>query len=94
MYDSNIEVAAFLLKNRFTLDNPISKFNKITMISEIIGNYLVQSIGSKYGLDLEQNATESIITVVNLVNATNCHIKKLKKLVERKSAKSKMASAR
>ena len=91
MYDSNIEVAAFLLKNRFTLDNPISKLNKITVISEMIGHYLVQSIGSKYGLDLEQIATESILTVLNLINATNCHIKNLKKLVERKSAKSKMA---
>ena len=57
----------------------------------MIGHYLVQSIGSKYGLDLEQIATESILTVLNLVNATNCHIKNLKKLVERESAKSKMA---
>ena len=91
MYDSNIEEAAFLLKNWFTLDKPISKFNKITVISKMIGHYLVQSMGSKYGLDLEQIATESILTVLNLVNATNCHIKNLKKLVERKSAKSKMA---
>ena len=77
MYDSNIEVAAFLLKNRFTLDNPISKFNKITVISEMIGHYLVQSIGSKYGLDQEQIAAESILTVLNLVNATNCPIKNI-----------------
>ena len=84
-------MAAFLLKNRFTFDNPISKFNKITVISVMIGHYLVQSIGSKYGLDLEQIATESILTVLNLVNATNCHIQNIKKLVERESAKSKMA---
>ena len=95
MYESKIEVAAFLLKNRFTLDNPISKFNKITVISEMIGHYLVQSIGSKYGLDLEQIATESILTVLDLVNATNCHIKNLSRAEKCKSKMApKMASAR
>ena len=82
MYDSNIEVTAFPLKNRFTLHHPISKFNKITVISKMIGHYLVQSIGSyMHGLDLEQIESESrpILTVLNLVNATDCHIKNLKK---------------
>ena len=83
MYDSNIEVTAFPLKNRFTLDHPISKFNKITVISEMIGHYLVQSIGSyMHGLDLEQVSepeSRPILTVLNLVNATDCHIKNLNK---------------
>ena len=51
-----------------------------------------QSISSKYGLNQEQIATESILTVLNLVSATNSDIKNQKKLAERKSTKSKMAS--
>ena len=52
----------------------------------------VQSIGWKNGLNLELIATEFILTVLNLENATNCYIKNLKKSEVRKSAKSKMAS--
>ena len=55
----------------------------------MIGN---QSISSKYGLNQEQIATESILTVLNLVSATNSNIKNHKKLAEQKSTKSKMAS--
>ena len=51
-----------------------------------------QSISSKYGLNQEQIATESILTVLNLVSATNSDIQNHKKLAERKSTKSKMAS--
>ena len=51
-----------------------------------------QSISSKYGLNQERITTESILTVLNLVSATNSDIKNHKKLAERKSTKSKMAS--
>ena len=51
-----------------------------------------QSISSKYGLNQEQIATESILTVLNFVSATNSDIKNHKELAERKSTKSKMAS--
>ena len=51
-----------------------------------------QSISSKYGLNQEQIATESILTVLNLVSATNSDIKNHKELAERNSTKSKMAS--
>ena len=51
-----------------------------------------QSISSKYGLNQEQIATESILTILNLVSATNSDIKNHQKLAERKSTKSKMAS--
>ena len=51
-----------------------------------------QSISSKYGLNQEHIATESILAVLNLVSATNSDIKNHKKLAERKSTKSKMAS--
>ena len=49
-------------------------------------------MGWKNGLNLELIATEIILPVLNLENATNCHIKNLKKSGVRKSAKSKMAS--
>ena len=42
--------------------------------------------------NLELIATEFILTVLNLENATNCNIKNLKKSGVRRSEKSKMAS--